>query len=105
MKTQVTEKQAMRAAHAKALIMDEQNAMGELTPSAFVHNIQLICRETGKSFVEVVESVKDFALKDHQRRKELARLKRSDELEFEQAWETAMPSYVSFTGNRNAATN
>lgn len=106
MKTQVTEKQVIKAAYAKATIVDERNALGEFTPAAFVHNIRLIAEATGKSFVQVVEGVKEFALKDHQRKKELARLKRSDELEFEQAWEQAMPSASSFTGgNYQAATN
>lgn len=107
MKTQhqVTEKQVIRAAYAKALIVDESHAKLEFSPAGFVYNIGLIVEATGKSFVQVVEGVKEFALKDHQRKKELARFKRSDELEYEQAWEEAMPSMVSFTGNHNAATN
>lgn len=107
MKTQqqVTEKQAMKAAYAKAVIVDESNALMEFSPAGFIHNVRLIAEATGKSFVQVVEGVKEFACKDQQRKKELARLKRGDELEYEQQWEQAMPSFGSFLGNRNSATN
>ncbi len=105
MKTQVTEEQVIKAALAKATVVNEWDASRELTPAGFIHNVRLICAATGREFVQVVESIKDYALRESRRKKELARLKRSDELEFEQAWETAMPSYVSFTGNHSAATN